>query len=453
MRLNHKSNLMKHILILGAGMSSGTLIRYLEQQAPAYGWKISVGDRDLALAKQKTNPPTRIFPVDTAHTDQLEAEISGADLVISLLPARFHPLVAIACLKLGKSLVTASYESPEMKKMAEDVKAKGLLFLNECGLDPGIDHMSAMQVIDRIRDEGHRLTGFESFTGGLVAPGSDDNPWHYKFSWNPTNVVLAGWPGPAKFIQCGKLKYIPYTRLFRRTEFMDIDGFGRFEGYANRDSLQYIEKYNLQGIETIYRGTLRRPGFSQAWNIFVQLGATDNSYVMENSGAMTHREFINSFLYYHPSDSVEVKLYRAFHIDQDSPLVEMLEWLDIFSNEQVGIAYGTPAQMLEAILGKKWKLQPEDKDLVVMWHKFSYLDKVTGKTINLTSSMGLTGEDSGHTAMAKTVGLPLGIAAKLILTGRLNLTGLYIPTIREIYSPLLEELSAAGITFTEKVLN
>jgi saccharopine dehydrogenase (NAD+, L-glutamate forming) len=444
---------MKQILILGAGMSSGAMIEYLERQAPVYGWKISIGDRDIKLAKQKSTFPTRAFGLNLDRADQLQEEVSESDLVISLLPARLHPLVAAACLKLDKSLITASYESPEMKRLENEVKAKGLLFLNECGLDPGIDHMSAMQIIDRIREEGHLLTGFESFTGGLVAPESDDNPWHYKFSWNPTNVVLAGWPGPAKFIQCGKLKYIPYTRLFRRTEFMDIDGFGRFEGYANRDSLQYIEKYNLQGIETIYRGTLRRPGFSQAWNIFVQLGATDNSYIMEHSEEMTHREFINSFLYYHPADSVEVKLFRAFHIDQDSPLIEMLEGLDIFSNEKIGAGNGTPAQMLEAILSKKWKLRPEDKDLVVMWHKFNYLDRVSSKPVTLTSSMGLTGEDSCRTAMAKTVGLPLGIAAKLVLTGKIKLTGLQIPTVREIYRPLLHELSQYGITFTEKVLN
>jgi len=443
---------MKHILILGAGMSSGALIRYLEREASACGWRISIGDRDVLQARQKTAPATRVFELKVDDPDHLRREISSADLVISLLPARVHPQAAGVCLEKGKSLFTASYESPEMRKLEDKIKARGLLFLNEAGLDPGIDHMSAMQVIDRIKEEGHRLTGFESFTGGLVAPESDDNPWHYKFSWNPGNVVLAGWPGPAKFIQCGKLKYIPYTRLFRRTEIIDIEGFGRFEGYANRDSLQYIEKYNLQGIETIYRGTLRRPGFSQAWNLFVQLGATDNSYTMENSGELTHREFINSFLYYHPSDSVEVKLYRAFHIDQDSPVVEMLEWLGIFSEEKIGVSNGTPAQLLEGILTKKWKLQPRDKDLVVMWHKFNYVEKESDKLVTLTSSMGLTGEDSGQTAMAKTVGLPLAIAAKLFLTGELNLTGLRIPTIREIYMPVLHELSMHGIAFTEKQL-
>jgi saccharopine dehydrogenase-like NADP-dependent oxidoreductase len=444
---------MKRILILGAGLSANSLISYLEKQALEYQWQITVGDKDEELARQKTSPSTRIIRFDIFNKELLNMEISSTDLVISMLPAKYHPMVAELCLRTGKSLLTASYESSEMKQMENEVKAKGLLFLNEMGLDPGIDHMSAMQVIDRIRDHGHRLTGFESFTGGLVAPESDDNPWHYKFSWNPTNVVLAGWPGPAKFIQCGKLKYIPYSRLFRRTEFMDIEGFGRFEGYANRDSLKYIEKYNLQGIETIYRGTLRRPGFSQAWNIFVQLGATDNSYVMENEEEMTHREFINSFLYYHPTDSIEVKLYRAFHIDQDSPLIEMLEWLGIFSEEQIGIRKGSPAQLLEAILAKKWKLNPSDKDMVVIWHKFNYLEKDTGNEKVLTTSMGITGEDQFHTAMAKTVGLPLGIASKLFLTGKLNLSGLYIPTIREIYEPVMKELAENGIVFKDKLLH
>jgi saccharopine dehydrogenase-like NADP-dependent oxidoreductase len=443
---------MKRILIIGAGLSSGSLITYLEKNAIENGWEIRVGDRSIGMAQQKTTFPTLALELDIHNQAHLDSEISTADLVISLLPAKFHPIVAGACLKNGKSLMTASYESSEMRAMAGEVKSKGLFFLNEMGLDPGIDHMSAMQIIERIKEQGNRLTGFESFTGGLIAPESDNNPWHYKFSWNPTNVVLAGWPGPAKFIQCGKLKYIPYNRLFRRTEFMDIEKFGRFEGYANRDSLQYIEKYNLQGIETIYRGTLRRPGFSQAWNIFVQLGATDNSYIMENQEELTHREFINSFLYYHPTDSVEVKLYRAFHIDQDSPLVEMLEWLEIFSNEKIGLKQGTPAQMLEAILAKKWNLLPGDKDLVVMWHKFNYTDMESQKPVVLTSSMVLTGEDSDHTAMAKSVGLPLGIAAKLYLTGTLRLSGLFIPTIKEIYNPVLEELSEYGIFFKEKVL-
>jgi saccharopine dehydrogenase-like NADP-dependent oxidoreductase len=443
---------MKTILILGAGLSSGSLIDYLEQAAKANQWRIRVADRNVESARQKTTSPTEVIAFDMGNLQQLEAEVAASALVISLLPAKFHQMIAKVCIRLGKSLMTASYESPGMKKLDAEARRKGILLLNEMGLDPGIDHMSAMQVIDRIREDGHQLTVFESFTGGLIASESDDNPWHYKFTWNPFNVVMAGWPGPAQFIQSGRLKYIPYNRLFRRTEYMHIEGYGRFEGYANRDSLKYIEKYNLQGIPTIYRGTLRRPGFSKAWNVFVQLGATDNSYIMKNTEELTHREFINSFLYYHPKDSVEVKLYREFHIDQDSPVIEMLEWLDIFSEERIGIKNGTPAQLLHAILAKKWQLREGDNDMVVMWHKFDYIDKTTGREVKLTSSMGVTGEGRSGTAMSKTVGLPLAIAAKLYLTGQIRVSGAVIPTIREIYEPVLSELKSCGIIFREKEL-
>lgn len=440
---------MRNILILGAGLSSDVLIRYLEEHSTENGWQLRVGDRDVTLASSKTRPDTEVFGFDVHSASSWEKEVAKASLVISLLPAKHHPAVARACLRHGKSLMTASYESAEMKEMGTEAERRGILLLSEMGVDPGIDHMSAIKVIDRIRSGGHTLTGFESFTGALLAPESDNNPWHYKFTWNPANVVLAGWPGPAKFMQSGKLKYIPYTRLFRRTEYMDIEGYGRFEGYANRDSLQYIEKYNLQGVHTIYRGTLRRPGFSKAWDVFVQLGATDNSYIMPNSAELTHREFINSFLYYDPHDSVEVKLYRAFHIDQDSPLIEMLEWLGIFSDEKVGVRDGTPAQILESILSKKWKLFQDDRDMVVMWHKFTWTSKDSGREVVQTSSMGVTGEGEGHTAIAKTVGLPLAIAARLFMQGKIYRRGSLIPTIPEIYQPVLEELEKFGIRFYE----
>jgi saccharopine dehydrogenase (NAD+, L-glutamate forming) len=378
-------------------------------------------------------------------------EVREADLVISMLPARFHPLVAQSCVKFAKNLFTASYETKELKAFEDEVTRKGLFFLNECGLDPGLDHMSAMKLIDRIKNEGHDLQSFESFTGGLVAPESDNNPWHYKFSWNPRNVVLAGQDGPAKFIQNGKYKYIPYNRLFRRTELIDIENYGLFEGYANRDSLKYIEKYNLQGIPTIYRGTLRRPGFCRAWNVFVQLGATDDSYTMENTENMTHREFINSFLYYHPTDSVELKLYHYMHIDQDSDIIQKLKWLGIFSNTKIGLKNVTPAQIMEYILKQKWQLQPGEKDMVVMWHKFTYREKDTGNPLELTSSLVVTGDDDIHTAMAKTVGLPLAIAAKLFLTKKIKLIGMHIPTNKLIYEPVLAELEQHGIQFLEKL--
>ena len=440
---------MKIILIFGAGRSSHTLIQYLTEHARQFGWKIIVADSGEKYAGKNTDVHYR--QVNVTDEPARDREVSEADLVISMLPARFHPLVAQSCVKFSRNLFTASYESKELKTFEDEVNKKGLFFLNECGLDPGLDHMSAMKLIDRIKTDGHDLQSFESFTGGLVAPESDDNPWHYKFSWNPRNVVLAGQDGPAKFIQNGKYKYIPYNRLFRRTELIEIENYGLFEGYANRDSLKYIEKYNLQGISTIFRGTFRRPGFCRAWNVFVQLGATDDSYIMENSENMTNREFINSFLYYHPTDSVELKLYHYMHIDQDSDIIQKLKWLGIFSNTKIGLKQATPAQIMEHILKPKWQLQPGDKDMVVMWHKFVYRDKDSGIPMNLTSSLAVTGDNDIHTAMAKTVGLPLAVAVKLFLTGKIKLTGMHIPTDRLIYKPVLAELEKHGIVFREKL--
>ncbi len=443
---------MKRILIIGTGLSSVYLIQYLEKQSQKHGWELLVADRDLKAVKGKTESGTKVLELDILKEEQRDKAIQNADIVISMLPADFHIHVARPCLKYGKSLLTASYESEEVKNMHKEARHKGILFLNEMGLDPGIDHMSAMQLLDRIKEEGHKLLGFESFTGGLVAPESDNNPWHYKFSWNPEKVVRAGQEGPAKFIQEGKIKYIPYNRLFRRTELIEIDQLGRFEAYANRDSMKYIEKYKLQGIPTIYRGTLRRPGFCRAWNVFVQLGATNDSYIMDNSEHMTYKEFINSFLYYSDRDSVELKLYHYMHIDHDSHIIEKLRWLGIFDDTRIGIKNATPAQILEHILNQKWKLGPEDKDMVVMWHKFIYQEKQKETPTKLTSSLGVIGENRNKTAMAKTVGMPLGIAAKLILSGQIKPKGVCIPTMKEIYEPVLKELKEYGISFTEKVI-
>lgn len=442
---------MKKILVIGAGRSSGTLISYLEENSVKYNWRITVADLDAELVKSKITGPAEALKLDIFDEIQLDNAVKDTDLVISLIPARFHPVVAIACLEYSKSLITPSYETEEMKEMDCTAQSKNVLFLNEMGVDPGIDHMSAMNILDRLRKDGHELICFESFTGGLIAPESDNNPWHYKFTWNPDNVVLSGQEGPAKFIQEGKLKYIPYNRLFRRTEKIFIEGYGDFEGYANRNSLNYIEKYNLQGVPTVYRGTLRRPGFCRSWDIFIQLGATDNSYVMHDTENMTYKEFINSFLYYSREDPVRTKLLRTFHIDQDSNIPEKMDWLEIFSDKKIGVKDLTPAQVLMHILRQKWKLDPGDKDMIVMWHKFIYKDKSTGKEVLLNSSMGITGDNDTRTAMSKSVGLPLGIAAKMILTGQIPLTGVHIPTRKEIYEPVLSELEKYGFVFKESV--
>ena len=449
---DHQNQVMKKILLLGAGRSASTLINYLLEVIQEKGWALAIGDVDPEVAASKAAGKARSFAFDVSNESQLAEEISNADLTISMLPARFHQLVAEACLREGKHLVTASYVTDEMRALDTQAKEKGLIFLNECGLDPGIDHMSAMAVIDRIRENKYKLLGFESFTGGLLAADeTKDNPWYYKFTWNPRNVVMAG-QGYVKFIQQGRYKYIPYQRLFRRTEIIHIPGYGYFEGYANRDSLKYLDVYNLRGINTLYRGTLRRPGFCKAWDVFVQLGATDDSFEMENVGEMTHRDFTNSFLFYNPHDSVELKLAQYLNLEMESEEMYKIKWLGMFSDEPVGLEKGTPAQILEHILKKKWSLNDDDKDMIVMWHKFNYLDH-QGEEHEEHSTMVSIGDDATHTGMSKSVGLPLGIATKLILEDKITTPGVVIPIHKEIYAPILEELSEFGFDFIEEKID
>jgi saccharopine dehydrogenase-like NADP-dependent oxidoreductase len=321
--------------------------------------------------------------------------------------------------------------------------------MNEIGVDPGIDHMSAIQVIDRIRDMGGKIILFESFTGGLMAPESDNNLWNYKFTWNPRNVVLAGQGGAAKFLQEGTYKYIPYNRLYRRTEFLEVDGYGRFEVYANRDSLKYQSAYGLQDAKTLYRGTMRRVGFSRAWNMFVQLGMTDDEYTMDDSENMSYRDFVNAFLPYSPTDSVELKFRHALKIDQDDIIWDKLEELDIFSpTKMVDLKKATPAEILQKILMEKWTLQPNEKDMIVMYHKFGY--ELNGEKKQIDSTMVAIGEDDTYTAMSKTVGLPLAIVTLAILNEKITTPGVQIPLKKEVYGPTLKELGTYGIVFKEK---
>jgi len=321
--------------------------------------------------------------------------------------------------------------------------------MNEIGVDPGIDHMSAMKIIDEIRAKGGKMILFESFCGGLVAPESDTNLWNYKFTWNPRNVVVAGQGGAAKFLQEGTYKYIPYNRLFRRTEFLEIDGYGRFEVYANRDSLKYQSVYGLDNVKTLYRGTMRRVGFSRAWNMFVQLGMTDDSYTIDDSENMSYRDFVNSFLPYSHTDSVELKFRYQLKIEQDDLIWDKLVELDIFNpKKMVELQKATPAQILQKILMDSWTLKEDDKDMLVMYHKFGY--ELDGKKEQIDATMVTIGQDQTYTAMAKTVGLPVAIAALAILNGKISTPGVQIPITKEVYDPILEELKQHGIVFHEK---
>ncbi len=441
---------MQTIVVFGAGLSTSVLIDYLLENAEAEDWKIRVGDMNVEVAKEKIkgHPRAEAFAFNVNDGIQRLHEISNADLVISMLPAHMHVDVARECIGLGKHMVTASYVSNEMQELDEKAREAGVVIMNEVGVDPGIDHMSAKQVLDEIKDQGGKIVQFESFTGGLPAPQSDDNPWNYKFAWNPRNVVLAGASGAVKFKQEGRYKYIPYDQVFRRTEVIEIPGYDRFEGYANRDSLKYREVYGLSDIPTIYRGTLRRPGFCRAWNVFVKLGATDDSYVMEDSENMTYRQFLNSFLAYNPNDSVELKLMHYLNIDRDSEIIDKLRWLGMFSDTKVGIPDATPAQILQHILEQKWSMTDDDLDMVVMYHLFGY--ELNGEKKSRESYMVIIGEDRVKTAMAKTVGLPVAITAKMILNGKIKEPGVRIPITKDVYEPVLEELGNYDIEFKER---
>lgn len=446
-----KQKEMRNILIIGAGRSATSLIEYLLNVSEKENLHLTIGDINPEAAKKliQEHPRVDIIKLDVFQEEQSREAITNSDLVISMLPASFHIKIAEACIDLKKHMVTASYVSKEMAALHDKVVENNLVFMNEIGLDPGIDHMSAMQVIDRIRDAGGKMLSFESFCGGLVAPESDNNLWNYKFTWNPRNVVLAGQGGAAEFKQEGTYKYIPYHRLFRRTEFLEVEGYGIFEAYANRNSLAYQSVYGLEDALTLFRGTMRRVGFSRAWNMFVQLGMTDDSYTIPDSENLTYREYVNLFLPYSPTDSVELKMRYNLRIDQDDVMWEKLLELDLFNAEKtIGIPNATPAKALESILMNKWTLDPEDKDMIVMYHKFGY--ELNGKKNQIDSSMVCVGRDQIHTAMAKTVGLPVAMAAIGILNNKITTPGVLRPIAKEVYEPILKELEEHGITFHEK---
>jgi saccharopine dehydrogenase (NADP+, L-glutamate forming) len=441
---------MKQILIIGAGRSSIYLIEYLLQKSTQYNWKITIGDVDIQLAQSKINnhPNGKAISFDINNAKQREEEISNSDIVISMLPAFMHGDVAKDCVRLGKHMATASYVSETMQDLDLEAKRKGIILLNEIGLDPGIDHASALKIIDELKASGCDIHTFKSFCGGLVAPESNDNPWGYKFSWNPRNVILAG-QGTAQYLENGKMKFLPYNRIYTQTETIEVAGYGKFDAYANRDSVGYREIYGLQNSKTMLRGTLRMPGYCKAWNVFVKLGLTDDTWKIHDSDQLTWAQLIDAFLPEGKQSLEErLKLFLGEHADDE--VMSKLKWLGIFEELPIKLSNATPAQILQSLLEEKWKLKNGDKDMIVMQHYFGYTEDQKEKAI--VSSLVVKGESESHTAMAKTVGLPLAITVKNILTGKLNCTGVCIPTSPEIYHPLLEELKQFGIEFDERQL-
>lgn len=449
-------SVLKKILVLGAGRSSVYLIDYLLQHAEVQLWEVTIADlsAEAAAQKAKGHPNARPIAFDLKNNELLQAEVQRTDVVVSLLPADMHLPVAEACVQHGRSMFTASYVSPGMQALDAEVRAKGLLFLNEIGCDPGIDHMSAMQLIDEIKAEGGKITAFYSYTGGLVAPACDSNPWHYKFSWNPRNVVLAGQPGPALYLANGTVRYVPYARLFSEASRVEVPGFGPLDAYANRDSLPYQSLYGLESAHTLLRATFRYPEYCDAWSVMVYLGLTNEQLIFDNCRQMRYRDLLNACL---PPDQTptvregfEKTLRERLHFDAATVarITAQFDYLDFFSERTFERDQAAAAQLLLDILQEKWLLAPGDRDLVVMQHHFVY--ELHGVKKEKISTLVLEGNDDYHTAMAKTVGLPLAMALRRYLLGELALIGVQIPIQSEIYEPVLAELEDWGVKFHHK---
>lgn len=422
---------LKTILLFGAGKSASVLIKYLLKESEINHWKFIVADanREMIEAKTAGSKFAEAVQLDITNDAAREKLIERAHVVISMMPPALHFLIAKDCVEYRKHLLTASYLDDKMKSLRDEINHRKLLFLCEMGLDPGIDHMSAMKLIDDIKSKGGTITSFKSHCGGLVAPESDNNPWHYKISWNPRNVVLAGSAG-AVYLENGEEKTVAYEHLFDEANTVQADGLEPLAYYPNRDSLSYIPVYKLHDAKTFVRTTLRYPSFFAGWNAVVDAGLTDDKAAISPAG-LTFKKWSEPVL--------------PFVNDNNRSL---LEFLGLFDAAAVPATAASSADILQYLLETKLAMQPADKDMIVMLHEFVY--ELNGEHKQLQSSLVVKGEDSVHTAMAKTVGLPLGIAAKIILNGTLTLTGLHIPIVKEIYEPVLEELEHEHIVFKEK---
>jgi saccharopine dehydrogenase-like NADP-dependent oxidoreductase len=423
---------MKNIVVFGAGKSATCLIDYLTRVCTERQWTLTVGDANVEALKGKNIPSPAWNPVqvNVENPSERNTLIQKADLVISLLPPALHILIARDCLINTKILLTASYVDDEIRKLAPELTKKKLLFLCEMGLDPGIDHMSAMQIIHRIQVQGGKIKSFRSHTGGLVAPESDDNPWHYKISWNPANVVKAGSAG-AVFRQAGKIKKIAYRDLFDQTGQVEFHLLGNYAWYPNRDSLVYIPVYGLESAENFIRTTLRHPDFCRAWKNLVKSGLTDDDKPIP------------------PSFQTIADWSRPLLAFVDDSNRYMYDQLGLFNEDPLPVPAKSSAKILQTLLEKNWKMKETDRDMILMLHEFEY--EQNHQSLYLRSQLMVKGENAMRTAMAKTVGLPLGIAAKLILENNIRVHGLQIPIVQEIYEPVLKELEQEGIRFQESI--
>lgn len=444
---------MKQILVLGAGQSTPYLISYLLQQAESHDWFVKVGDLNLQLAQQRVgaHPRGGAIKFDVNDAVMRSTHIEQADLVVNMLAPQFQYLVALECLHHRKHMISASYESHRVHELNMDANRLGILILNEMGLDPGIDHMSAMSIIQKIKNEGGLINSFQSYGSGLPAPEASINPLRYCITWNPRNVVMAGEEG-AQYMEEGKIKILPHHNVFQRTWTVHVAGIGWMEAYPNRDSLVYRNVFGIESVKTMVRGTLRYPGWSETWQQVVRLGLANETLRIPDLSEKTYHEFVEMFLPINISGSDLVhQVANYLGINPTGNIMEKLQWLGLFSREKIGVQVRTAADVLIHLLVEKLKLPPGTRDMVVIVHQIeaTFPQKRKNRRQKIRHTLVEYGDPNGFTAIAKTVGLPAGIAAKLILTGQIPLTGCHIPTHPAIYVPVLSEMEKMGIVFKE----
>lgn len=442
---------MKTILVFGAGKSATVLINYLKATVAQKQWKLVVADANLQQVQAKLNnaPNSAAVELNVTDTDERRILIEAADIVLSLLPPFLHVHVAKDCVAIGRHLLNASYVDDSIKQLEAEINSKELLFLCEMGLDPGIDHMSAVQLFDAIRANEGIITSFKSHCGGLVAPESDNNPWHYKISWNPRNIVMAGHAG-ALYKANGELIQKSYNQVFENCQEIQVDDLPMLAWYPNRDSLSYMPLYGLEHATTCIRTTLRYADFCKGWDVVVDLDLTNEQDAELVSKYSTYAEWFAAKLQRVEGRDLSLRMYLELYVKEvDHDLIlEQFDFLELNSNDPIPATAKCSADILQQKAEQKLALHPDDKDMIVMLHEIEYSKDGAQHTIN--SSLVVKGDDSIRTAMAKTVGLPLGIAAKLILEEKIKLKGLHIPTRKEIYEPVLKELQEHGIVFNEQ---
>lgn len=445
---------MKNILVLGAGKSSPYLISYLLECAPKYDWFITVGDldKDLAASRLQGHSHSSAIFFDVTDTELLSTQVEKADVVINILAPRFQHQVALTCVRFGKHMISVSYQDRRIRELERDAQRKGVLILSEIGLDPGIDHMSAAKLVHTIREKGGVVKTFQSYGGGLPAPDSIDNPMKYVISWNPRNVVMAGENG-AQYLEEGKIKIIPFYNVFQHTWSVDVPGIGVMEAYPNRDSLYYQKQYGFEDADTVIRGTLRYPGWSETWFNIVRLGLPNETLPIPGLANLSYAELTEMFL---PADTqtgdLEQRVANFLHISPTGQIMEKLRWLGLFSAEKIGGKAETSAEVMTNLLANKLLLKENARDMVILQHKLIVeYPRENNRQEKIISTMIHYGEKAGFSSMAKSVGLPAAIVAKLLLLNQLPLTGCHIPTNPAIYEPVLAELEQEDFKFKEIV--